>query len=371
MCRAEDARASIDHITRDVRPDDAEAFALLDEGQTYMDLPDASAALPQRHLHRQVQAPRLERGEPQHHRAHRQGRLLVHPPAAAPDALRPGGGAGPDVPGLVSLRRPADTAAAADRQRRAAAPRRGGRPAAVASRSRQHATRRRSDDRRRVPRASCSSGTPSTAATTPGGRAQPSPGSCSWPNCAWRGPAPISCPSIYEQLAAHRAQPRSAASHPDPGAEPESARAWARAPRLLVAVARALVEASAARCPSTSSTCARFPASATTSPRPCCASRSAGERCFSTHAPPGSSSGTSAGRTTAGGSVGSTSTSSRAPGPDAAFNHALLDHGALVCRAETPRCGECPLASTLRRRAAASPMPPADRCRRRRSADAA
>jgi DNA (cytosine-5)-methyltransferase 1 len=30
-------------------------------------------------------------------------------------------------------------------------------------------------------------------------------------------------------------------------------------------------------------------------------------------------------------------------GPDAAFNYALLDHGALVCRAEAPLCGECPV----------------------------
>ena len=29
-----------DHITRDVRPDDAEAFRLLGEGQTYADLPE-------------------------------------------------------------------------------------------------------------------------------------------------------------------------------------------------------------------------------------------------------------------------------------------------------------------------------------------
>jgi DNA (cytosine-5)-methyltransferase 1 len=29
-----------DHITRDIRPDDAEAFALLEEGQTYLDLPE-------------------------------------------------------------------------------------------------------------------------------------------------------------------------------------------------------------------------------------------------------------------------------------------------------------------------------------------
>lgn len=30
-------------------------------------------------------------------------------------------------------------------------------------------------------------------------------------------------------------------------------------------------------------------------------------------------------------------------GPDAAFNHALLDHGALVCRSEKPLCHECPV----------------------------
>jgi DNA (cytosine-5)-methyltransferase 1 len=37
---APDHRAVVfDHITRDVRPDDAEAFALLEEGQTYVDLP--------------------------------------------------------------------------------------------------------------------------------------------------------------------------------------------------------------------------------------------------------------------------------------------------------------------------------------------
>ena len=38
---ARTTRESIyDHITRDVRPDDAEAFALLEEGQTYVDLPE-------------------------------------------------------------------------------------------------------------------------------------------------------------------------------------------------------------------------------------------------------------------------------------------------------------------------------------------
>ncbi len=31
------------------------------------------------------------------------------------------------------------------------------------------------------------------------------------------------------------------------------------------------------------------------------------------------------------------------PGPDAEFNRALLDHGALVCRPEKPLCSECPI----------------------------
>jgi DNA (cytosine-5)-methyltransferase 1 len=35
----DDVAVVCDHITRDVRPDDAEAFALLEEGQTYVDLP--------------------------------------------------------------------------------------------------------------------------------------------------------------------------------------------------------------------------------------------------------------------------------------------------------------------------------------------
>jgi A/G-specific adenine glycosylase len=30
-------------------------------------------------------------------------------------------------------------------------------------------------------------------------------------------------------------------------------------------------------------------------------------------------------------------------GPDAQFNYALLDLGALICRAGTPRCEECPV----------------------------
>jgi DNA (cytosine-5)-methyltransferase 1 len=32
-----------------------------------------------------------------------------------------------------------------------------------------------------------------------------------------------------------------------------------------------------------------------------------------------------------------------APGPDAEFNNALLDHGAIVCRVSDPQCGSCPV----------------------------
>jgi DNA (cytosine-5)-methyltransferase 1 len=42
-------------------------------------------------------------------------------------------------------------------------------------------------------------------------------------------------------------------------------------------------------------------------------------------------------------------------GPDAAFNYALLDLGALVCRAGTPRCHDCPLQSRCVTGSGASP----------------
>jgi A/G-specific adenine glycosylase len=44
-------------------------------------------------------------------------------------------------------------------------------------------------------------------------------------------------------------------------------------------------------------------------------------------------------------------------GPDAAFNYALLDLGALICRAGTPRCGECPIRRHCATGAGASPPP--------------
>jgi DNA (cytosine-5)-methyltransferase 1 len=46
-----------------------------------------------------------------------------------------------------------------------------------------------------------------------------------------------------------------------------------------------------------------------------------------------------------------------AAGPDAAFNYALLDLGALVCRSGTPLCGECPVRSHCAMGEGVSPPP--------------
>lgn len=45
------------------------------------------------------------------------------------------------------------------------------------------------------------------------------------------------------------------------------------------------------------------------------------------------------------------------PGPDAAFNRALLDHGALVCRGQQPRCDECPMQERCVARGGIAPAP--------------
>ena len=44
-------------------------------------------------------------------------------------------------------------------------------------------------------------------------------------------------------------------------------------------------------------------------------------------------------------------------GPDAEFNYALLDLGALVCRAGTPSCHECPVRRHCATGADATPPP--------------
>ncbi len=84
----------------------------------------APSAIPRRHLLRQVQAAGVERAQPIDHRAHRQGRLLVHPSRPAPNAVGPRGRANPDVPRLVPLRGRAEPAIPPDRQRGPATARR-------------------------------------------------------------------------------------------------------------------------------------------------------------------------------------------------------------------------------------------------------
>ncbi len=104
---ARDLTSIHDHITRDIRPDDAEAFALLGEGQTYMDLPmhlrryrsdiftDKYKRLVWDEVSRSITAHIAKDGywyiHPQQHRT-----LSVREAARS------------DVPRLVPLRRPAD-----------------------------------------------------------------------------------------------------------------------------------------------------------------------------------------------------------------------------------------------------------------------
>ena len=71
-----------DHITRPVREDDREAFELMGRETRYSRAARGVQALPGRHLRRQVQAAGRGRPVPDHHRAHREGRLLVHPPSS-------------------------------------------------------------------------------------------------------------------------------------------------------------------------------------------------------------------------------------------------------------------------------------------------
>ena len=77
--RRADADRVYDHITRPVRDDDKVAFAADGCEDPLLRSARRAASLPRRHLRRQVQAAGRERPVPHHHRAHRQGRLLVHP----------------------------------------------------------------------------------------------------------------------------------------------------------------------------------------------------------------------------------------------------------------------------------------------------
>ena len=115
-----DREKLFDHITRPVREDDAQAFAVMDATTKYSDLPadvkryrddifdDKYKRLNEDDLSRTITA----------HIA--QGRLLVHPPTAEPDPDRPRGGAPADVSRLVPFRGSAVRRLPADRERRPA-----------------------------------------------------------------------------------------------------------------------------------------------------------------------------------------------------------------------------------------------------------
>ena len=297
----------------------------------------------------------LGRGQPEHHRPHRQGRLLVHPSPAAPDALGPRGRPGPDLPRLVPLRRPADPQAEADRQRRPAAAGRGAR-SADAGRARCDAARRRrgaASDFRTLLLAWHAR--PSRDYPWRAGAASP------WlvllaELCLSRTRADL-VPVIFERLCALAPSPARAARTRRPGSRRSRRSAWACERRSSVDVARGARRAtSTARSRRPSSSCARSRASATTSPRPFVL-RLRPARGAARHHDTARLVERYLGR----------SDTRRwqlrldlyrlagAPGPDAAFNHALLDLGALVCRAEHAAVRRVPASRAMRRRGAVSP----------------
>ena len=117
----EDAAKVFDHITRPVREDDERAFQLMDATTRYSDLPAEMKRYRDDIFDDKYKRLDEDESVPDHHGAHRQGRLLVHPSAAEPHPDGPRGGAAADLPGPVPVRRPAVGRVPPDRQRRAAA----------------------------------------------------------------------------------------------------------------------------------------------------------------------------------------------------------------------------------------------------------
>ena len=344
-CRAEDAQSVHDHITRDVRPDDAEAFALLGEGQTYVDLPehlrryrsdiftDKYKRLAWDEVSRSITAHIAKDGywyiHPEQHRT-----LSVREAARVqtfPDWFRFAGQPTPQ--------------AEADRQRRPAAARRGAR-AAAPGRARGDAREPAPSDRSTSGRV-CSSGTRDIDATTRGGRGGLDP----WlvlaaELCLARTRADL-VPVIYERAARLAPSPArcSRSATRSPTLEALGLGARAEIARRRRASARA--NASTARCRRPSSSCARCRASATTSRRPCCASGSGGGRCCSTSTTRATRRALSAAdRTRAAGSSGSTCTGSRAARARTPRSTTRCSTTARSSAARSdPLCDECPLRS--------------------------
>ena len=350
----EDARSVYDHITRDVRRDDAEAFALLGEGQTYMDLPmhlrryrsdiftDKYKRLTWSEVSRSITAHIAKDGywyiHPQQHRT-----LSVREAARIqtfPDWFRFAGQPtlrlkqiGNAVPPLLAEALGAQLRSAMD----APAPPQRGRLDFRGLLTRWHASNHRDYPWRA------------------GGGVTP-----------WHVLAAELClsrtradhvRSIYERLCAIAPTPKRLLEQKDAVAELKSLGLGARA-EMLVRVAEALDQHFDGEVPESEAELRLLPAVGDTLAQ--------AVRCFAF------------GRRAVLLDVTTRRLVERylgrsdvrrwqirldlyrlagTPGPDAAFNHALLDHGALICRADTPRCEECPLADRCALRASLDDAP--------------
>ena len=100
-----------DHITRAVRADDLEAFALLGEGQTYVDLPERLRRYRSdifTDKYKRLSWDELCRSITAH--IAKDGYWYIHP-EQHPDAVGARGGARADVPDWLPIRWPADATA--------------------------------------------------------------------------------------------------------------------------------------------------------------------------------------------------------------------------------------------------------------------
>ena len=194
------------------------------------------------------------------HRPHRQGRLLVHPSRAAPHALGPRGGADPDLPRPVPLRRRAQPPLPPDRQRGPAAAGRGAR-ASDLSGAREPPSPARPRDRDRLARATCSPGTPTTRAASRGGASGLSPWQVLMAEmCLHRTRADQVAPVFERAAAAGARPPRRWSSTRTEALEAMRSLGLRWRAENIIEVARALVDGlRRPACPTPSSSCARCP----------------------------------------------------------------------------------------------------------------
>ena len=338
----EDRQQITDHITRDVRPDDAKAFRLLGEGQTYRDLPaalqryrtdifdDKYKRLVWDDVSRSITAHIAKDGywyiHPEQHRT-----LSIREAARIqtfPDSFRFAGEPshryrqiGNAVPPLL--------AEDLGRAILVSLNRRGKRRAQEHEGMRHDLLNWHADHARRFPWR----------------RSGLSPWQVLMAEmCLHRTRADQVAP-VFDALTRLAPTPEAMLEH-----EEEALRAmeslglrW-RAEQDDRGRTRTRPRISVVKCLTPNSSCARCPAWGITPLRRCSASVLGGGRCWSTRTPPASSAACTRGTTHAVGSSDLTYTAWQVgTDPDAPFNYALLDLGALVCRAGAPRCNDCPI----------------------------